>query len=109
MAIECQRDAQGNPIAVVIPIAEWEAMQQQLSEKEIASAALSCLIAEWQAIRQEQTSQKAKSAPIEKFGMTPAEGKDTRSRLETFAQDWESPEMDAYDNYDDTRKSLETR
>ncbi len=48
-----------------------------------------------------------KERQIEDFGMTPAEGKEIRSRLEPFATDWESPDMNAYDNYDTARKALE--
>lgn len=33
-------------------------------------------------------------------GIGEAQAADLRARLATFAQDWESPEMDIYDNYD---------
>ncbi|MEA4857754.1 MAG: hypothetical protein AAGU21_13765 [Solidesulfovibrio sp.] len=85
MSIQYQTDEQGNRVAVVIPLAEWEAIQERLA------------------------SQPGGPLPIEEFGMTPAEGKETRSRLEAFAPDWDSSEMDAYDHYDDARKTLETR
>jgi len=29
-----------------------------------------------------------------------------RARLKTFAEDWESPEMDIYDNYDGNKSNL---
>jgi len=45
--------------------------------------------------------------PVEDFDMTPAEAKITRSRLEAFAPDWDSPNMDAYDDYDAATNSLE--
>ncbi|MBI4769765.1 MAG: hypothetical protein HY784_04950 [Chloroflexi bacterium] len=32
-----------------------------------------------------------------------------RARLATFAEDWESPEMSVYDDYDAARASLQTR
>jgi hypothetical protein len=32
-----------------------------------------------------------------------------RARLGTFVADWESPEMDIYDNYDAVKVSLQTR
>ena len=32
-----------------------------------------------------------------------------RANLTTFAEDWESPEMDVYDNYDEAKFSLQTR
>jgi len=34
---------------------------------------------------------------------------DLRSRLETFAEDWESPEMDVYDQYDNAKNNLQAR
>ena len=37
-------------------------------------------------------------------GISNAQAKTLRSQLSTFAEDWESPEMSAYDNYD-TAKS----
>ena len=85
MGIQYQIDEQGNRVAVVIPLAEWEAIQERLA------------------------SQPGGPLPIENFGMTSAEGGETRSRLEAFATDWDSPEMDAYDRYDEARKHIETR
>ena len=35
-------------------------------------------------------------------GLDEAQAADLRSRLATFAEDWESPEMSIYDNYDAT-------
>lgn len=85
MSIQYQTDEQGNRVAVVIPLAEWEAIRERLSGHD------------------------ACPTPIEDFGMPPAEGKELRSRLEAFAPDWDSSDMDAYDHYDDARKTLETR
>lgn len=85
MSIQYQTDEQGNRVAVVIPLDEWEAIRERLD------------------------AQLGGPLPIEDLGMTPAEGKETRSRLEAFAPDWDSPEMDAYDHYDAARKARETR
>ena len=85
MSIQYQTDEQGQRIAVVIPIEEWEALQERLSGRVSGVA------------------------PIEDFGMTPTEARETRSRLEAFAPDWDSSDMDAYDHYDDARQALETR
>ena len=30
-----------------------------------------------------------------------------RGRLESFAEDWESPEMDVYDNYEEAKSNLQ--
>jgi len=32
-------------------------------------------------------------------GISPAQAAELRARLASFAEDWESPEMSAYDNY----------
>jgi hypothetical protein len=37
-------------------------------------------------------------------GIGPAEADELRSRLATFADEWDSPEMSAYDNYDAHRQ-----
>ena len=37
---------------------------------------------------------------LQKRGMDKAQVADLRKRLTTFAEDWESPEMSIYDNYD---------
>lgn len=42
-------------------------------------------------------------------GLSAAEVADQRVRLATFAEDWESPEMDAYDHYDDLSGDLPAR
>lgn len=42
-------------------------------------------------------------------GIDEAQAADLRARLATFAEDWESPEMSVYDNYDVTKASLQTR
>ena len=42
-------------------------------------------------------------------GINEAQAADLRARLATFAEDWNSPEMDIYDNYDAARASLQAR
>jgi hypothetical protein len=42
-------------------------------------------------------------------GIGPAEADELRARLGTFPDEWDSPEMSAYDNYDANRQQLETR
>ena len=39
-------------------------------------------------------------------GIDETQAADLRARLTTFAQDWDSPEMDIYDNYDAAKSSL---
>lgn len=42
-------------------------------------------------------------------GINKAQAADLRARLATFAEDWESPEMSAYDNYDEAKSKLQAR
>ena len=37
------------------------------------------------------------------LGVDEAQAADLRSRLSTFLEDWESPEMDIYDDYDSAK------
>ncbi len=39
-------------------------------------------------------------------GIDEAQAADLRARLATFAEDWNSPEMDIYDNYDAAKANL---
>jgi hypothetical protein len=42
-------------------------------------------------------------------GMDEAQAADLRSRLESFAEEWDSPEMKIYDHYDVAKSGLQTR
>lgn len=39
-------------------------------------------------------------------GIDEAQAADLRARLTTFAEEWDSPEMDIYDNYDAAKTNL---
>lgn len=39
-------------------------------------------------------------------GIDETQAADLRARLTTFAEDWDSPEMDVYDNYDAAKTNL---
>lgn len=39
-------------------------------------------------------------------GIDEAQAADLRTRLTTFAEEWDSPEMDVYDNYDAAKTNL---
>jgi hypothetical protein len=39
-------------------------------------------------------------------GIDSVQAADLRARLSTFAEDWDSPEMDVYNNYDATKANL---
>jgi hypothetical protein len=42
-------------------------------------------------------------------GISEAEAAELRERLAAFAEDWDSPEMEIYDNYDAAKAELSTR
>jgi hypothetical protein len=44
-----------------------------------------------------------KPVDLRAHGIDEAQAAELRARLATFAEDWESPEMDMYDNYDAAR------
>jgi hypothetical protein len=46
---------------------------------------------------------------LQSRGITPAQADELRQQLATFADDWDSPEMDDYDDYDASRRRLEPR
>ena len=43
---------------------------------------------------------------LEMHGMNQAKAAELRSRLEAFAEEWESPEVDVYDDYDSAKAQL---
>jgi hypothetical protein len=42
-------------------------------------------------------------------GIDKAHAADLRARLATFAEEWDSPEMDVYDDYDAAKANLQAR
>ena len=49
---------------------------------------------------------QSSSVDLREQGIDEAQAAELRSRLATFACDWESPEMDIYDRYDAVKASL---
>lgn len=49
------------------------------------------------------------SIDLRERGIDEAQAANLRARLATFAEDWESPEMSVYDNYDEEKSKLQTR
>ncbi len=49
------------------------------------------------------------SINLRERGIDEAQAAVLRGCLEFFAEDWESPEMNAYDDYDEAKSSLQTR
>ena len=48
------------------------------------------------------------SIDLRERGIDEAQAANLRARFATFAEDWESPEMDIYDNYDEEKAKLQT-
>ena len=46
---------------------------------------------------------------LREHGINEAQATNLRTRFPTFAEDWESPEMSVYDNYDEEKVKLQTR
>jgi len=51
----------------------------------------------------------AKHIDLQARGIDKRQAADLRARLATFAEDWDSPEMDIYDHYDEAKAKLQTR
>ena len=51
---------------------------------------------------------KVGSIDLRERGIDEAQAAEMRARLACFAEDWESPEMDIYDNYDEEKAKLQT-
>ena len=49
------------------------------------------------------------SANLRDRGIDEAQAADLRARLASFSEDWESPEMSIYDNYDAAKSKLPPR
>ena len=49
------------------------------------------------------------SIDLRERGIDEAQAAVLRASLKSFAEDWGSPEMDVYDNYDEVKSSLQTR
>ena len=49
------------------------------------------------------------SVNLREHGIDKTQAAEMRARLASFAEDWESPEMNVYDNYDEEKAKLQTR
>ena len=49
------------------------------------------------------------SIDLRERGINKAQAAEMRARLASFAEDWESPEMSVYDNYDEEKAKLQTQ
>ena len=49
------------------------------------------------------------SIDLRSRGIDEAQAAEMRARLASFAEDWDSPEMALYDNYDEEKAKLQTR
>ena len=76
-----------------------KAAREGQAEEEIAQE----LIA-W-AIRSEFQSQR--SVSLEDYNINAAQAAELRASLASFAEDWNQPQMDVYDNYDAAKAHIE--
>ena len=76
-----------------------KAAREGQAEEEIAQE----LIA-W-AIRNEFHSQR--SVSLEDYNINAAQAAELRASLASFAEDWNQPQMDVYDNYDAAKAHIE--
>ena len=51
----------------------------------------------------------ADEVDLESQGINQAQAQVLQSNLTTFSEDWDSPEMSLYDNYDAAKASVQTR
>ncbi|MEK6764909.1 MAG: hypothetical protein AABY49_01580 [Planctomycetota bacterium] len=49
---------------------------------------------------------KSKHILLHERGIGEKQAADLRGRLSTFAEDWDSPEMNIYDNYDESKSHI---
>lgn len=49
---------------------------------------------------------KSKHIDLHERGIDEKQAADLRKRLSTFAEDWDSPEMNIYDNYDELKSHI---
>lgn len=74
---------------------------------QATEAAARALIAD--AMRQEtQGSAGGRGVRLVDYGIGPAQAVELRARLATFAEEWERPEMDVYDDYDAAKAKFST-
>lgn len=48
------------------------------------------------------------SVSLSDYGISPAQAAELRTSFTTFAEEWDRPEMDVYDDYDAAKARLET-
>ena len=48
----------------------------------------------------------ARKITLQSRGIDEQQAADLRARLKTFAEEWQSPEMDVYDNYDANKSKV---
>jgi hypothetical protein len=51
-------------------------------------------------------TQPSRSNNLRAWGIDEAQAADLRFRMKTFAEDWDDPEMDIYNDYDSALKAL---
>lgn len=72
---------------------------------QAAEEAAQALIAE----AMERDTASGGGVSLAEHGISPAQAAELRARFATFAEEWERPEMDVYDDYDAAKARLEAK
>lgn len=79
MNVQYITNNQGKRKAVIVPIEEWRIIMQKM---------------------------QASGIDLRELGITEEQALELRERLTPFAEDWNTPEMDIYDHYDEAKARL---
>ena len=92
---------------------EIEARLQKIVERDgvDANATLEMLLNNWLEWKESDTSETLKDGHIDlrSLGICAEQAAEIRARFAAFAEDWDSPEMDIYDNYEAAKSALQAR
>jgi hypothetical protein len=77
-----------------------------MSTSEILNELAKMTPAERREIAQRLAEMENGTIDLRSHGIDAAEAGELRGRLAAFAEEWDSPEMSAYDNYDAARSRL---
>ena len=87
------------------PDVEAYLRERAATKGQAAAEAAQALIAE----AMERDAVSGCGVSLAEHGISPAQAAELRARLATFAEEWERPEMDVYDDYDAAKARLEAK
>ena len=86
---------------------EMEAYLRERAEREGQAAEVVAREISAQAIQDDAQSRQGTS--LQDYGINPAQAAEIRASLASFAEGWNEPEMDVYDDYDAVKLRLQAR